>query len=113
MCCPHPRELGLEAVMAITHTCWVMGWFSFGHLISMAVFNCKDGWSNCNFVEPFGVGFGLIASILYFFILRHVANFMYKRQLPGGEELTSDMKKSLGQILSGQGIDVRSKKGKK
>jgi hypothetical protein len=113
MCCPHPRELGLEAVMAITHACWVIGWFCAGHLISMPVFNCRAGWSNCNFVEPFGVGLALVGSILYFFILRHVANFLYKRELPGGEELTYDMKKSLASILSGQGIDVRHKKGKK
>lgn len=113
MCCPRPTELGLEAVMAIAHCCWVLGWFCFGHLLSMAVFNCKAGWSNCNFVEPFGVGFAFVASVLYFFILRHVANFLYKRELPGGDELTSEMKKSLGQVLSRTGIDVKGKKGKK
>jgi hypothetical protein len=63
-------------------------------------------------MEPIGVIFGLIASLLYFYILKHVANFMYKRELPGGEELTKDLKKSLGQILSNQGIQT-NKKGKK
>ena len=79
----------------------------------MSVFTCRDGWSNCAFVEPFGVILGLFGSILYFFILKHVANFLYKRQLPNGEELTKDMKKSLGEILGNNGIDVRGKKGKK
>jgi hypothetical protein len=113
MCCPHPRELGVEAVMAVTHACWVLGWFCFGHLISMAVFSCKEGWSHCTFVEPFGIVLGLFGSTLFFFILRHVANFLYKRELPNGEELTKDMQRSLSSILSSQGVDVKSKKGKK
>jgi hypothetical protein len=113
MCCPRPSELGLEAVMAVAHAFWVLAWFCLGHLISMAVFECKAGWSGCNFVEPFGIILSLFGSTLYFFILRHVANFLYKRELPGGEELTKEMKNSLGGLLNSQGINTRTKKGKK
>lgn len=112
MCCPNPRDLGLEAFLSLIHGCWVLGWFCFGHLISMPAFGCKAGWSNCNFVEPFGVGFAFIGSTLYFFILKHVANFLYKKELPGGEELTKEMKGSLENMLSSSGVRVKPNKKK-
>ena len=112
MCCPRPSELFVETLLTITHASWVLGWFCFGHLISMPIFNCREGWNGCNFVEPFGIGFALISSILYFFILKHVANFVYKKELPGGERLTADLASSVQNMVN-QALKQDSSSGKK
>lgn len=110
MCCPNPRDLGLEFVMTVTCLCWSLGWFFFGHLISMAMFSCRDGWSQCAFFEPFGIVFGFCAMIIYFFCLRQVANALYGRKLPIGEELTKEMKGSLGNFLEAGGVKINKKR---
>lgn len=113
MCLPNPKDLGLEAFLAFIHFCWTGGWFCVGHWISMPIYNCRSGWNSCVFFEPIGLSFMLGASVIYFFIMRHVANFIYKKELPGGAALTKELQDQLSDLISSKTFREAMKKKSK
>lgn len=89
--------LAPEALVTITHFIFVWSAWFLGRLFYVPITSCKEGIFGCNFWEPFGLGTAFCASILYFYISRHVLNFLYKGQLPGGEDLSKVFKQMMPQ----------------
>ncbi len=94
-----------EIIVAITHFAWTFGWWVIGHLLYLAYANCDEkGMMGCASNDLVGFIFAFGSSIVYFYIARHVLNFLYKKELPGGEDLS----KYIGTL-----IDSKTKKKKK
>jgi hypothetical protein len=99
MCIGRISSLALEMLVTVTHFMWTFGWWFVGHLLYLPLANCKEGFSGCSILEPVGLTFMFASSVLYFYIARHVLNFMYKRELPGGEELSKSFSAMINKNL--------------
>lgn len=90
-----------EGLVSITHLIWIFGWWCFGHLIYLMVKFCPgDGFTKCASDDLIGVITLLIGSMIYFWIARHVLNFLYKGELPGPSDVSMV---HLQKLFSGMG----------
>ena len=85
--------LAPEALVTITHFLFVWGSWFFARLFYVPFSGCKDGIYGCTYAEPLGLFAIFASSVLYFYIARHVLNFLYKGQLPDGENLSKVIEK--------------------
>jgi hypothetical protein len=85
-----------EMAVIVTHSVWTFCWWGFGHIFYLIYVDCKEtGIMRCGSSDPLGVITYIIGSIIYFRLVRHLMNFLYKKELPGGEELTKDFLKMI------------------
>lgn len=86
-------NLTLEALTSAFNLLWLFGWWSVGHFFYWSISNCRD---KCQTIEPIGIGFTFVGQVLFFLIARHVLNFIYKKELPGGEDFAKEITNMLG-----------------
>jgi hypothetical protein len=91
-------NLTLEVVVSTVHLLWFGGWW----FVARAFFTLLAGPNGSKIVEPAGFIALFISNVIFFYISRHVLNFIYKRELPGGEELTKDIVRMFGQNQNGK-----------
>lgn len=102
-----------EILVSVAFLLWTGCWWAAGHLIYLIAFKCDEfnqfGFSGCAIRDPIGILAFFISSTFFFFIARHVLNFLYKGELPSGEELS----KRLGNKFPGlSGTNNSGKKRK-
>lgn len=95
-----------ETLVALAHFIFTGGWWCFGHFTFLLFVGCDKyndgGFSECAGSDPIGFGFLIGSSILFFYIARHVLNFLYKGELPGGEQLAKRFSQVVGQTNLGK-----------
>ena len=85
-----------EGIVAVTHLLWISGWWSFGHLFYLIFKYCPgDSFTRCSNNDFLGVLSLLAGSMIYFWIARHVLNFLYKGELPGPSDVSANQLKKL------------------
>lgn len=87
----------LEIVVSLVHLGWVGSWWLIGHIIHCSAYaeKCYSS-SRFGYLEPVGLTFLFVADVLFFYISRHVLNFVYKKELPNGEDFAKEMTSLLG-----------------
>lgn len=86
-------NLTVESILAAIDLLWLFGWWSVGHFFYWSISNCQG---KCQSIEPVGIGFTFVGQVIFFYIARHVLNFIYKKELPGGEDFAKEMASMLG-----------------
>jgi uncharacterized membrane protein YccF (DUF307 family) len=85
------NDLTLEIILSIVQFIWIGGWWILGHLLHYSFTKKSD------ILEPLGIVFMFLANVAFFYIARHVLNFVYKKQLPGGADFTKEIEQLFGQ----------------
>lgn len=87
----------LEFFVAFVHLVWIGFWWFIGHLFWYLLAG-KPGTSldDSGLLEPLGVLTLFCSEVLFLYIARHVLNFIYKKELPGGEDFVKEMTSLLG-----------------
>ena len=92
-----------ELLVALAHFIWTGGWWSFGHFIYLISVKCnEEGFGGCSGSDPIGFAMLFASSVLFFYISRHVLNFLYKGTLPGGDEMAKRFSKVMGETNIGK-----------
>lgn len=94
----------LEIIVAIVHLMFIgTGWL-LGHLMYLILVGCEE--SGC-YGDPIGMTSVFISNVVFMYITRRILDFMYKGELPGGDELVNKFNKAIN------GRTVARKKSKK
>ena len=92
-----------EILVAAAHFIWTGGWWCFGHFIFLISVGCEEsGFGSCSGSDPIGLLAFFGSSILFFYIARHVLDFLYKGKLPGGEDIAKRFSQAMGQTNLGK-----------
>lgn len=95
-------KYAFEILYTALQLLFLFGWWLVGHMIYMGFVGCKEGFGACRIIEPIGIIFIFVGNVFLLRITRTILDVMYKRELPGGVELSKALKQAMANEQKGK-----------